>query len=355
SATGTCRSATTLPPSNSSAPRSRRCCGANCHTVSAKMSGGRHEPRPERRRRQRQPERAIQDHGARRPRHVPAQRVRADRTPSDRRLPARAELHRSHRARGRLARGRTADSAGRGSRPDRRGDTGVPRLVLRNVQALLRPGRAVRPRQQIRHPGGHRGKRSARARHRARAPAAFRLLPGRDRAGRLLRQRRRLRRHPGPERRGVQPRRNGPERHPAAAEGAGRSRRSRRSLIAEAAVSPPHPAHQIQKAGVPRWIPSDFSLAMDRLDYGDNEVVDLRKKAGDLTRGSTVASTPILIGAFLEVLNMPWYKWIDWESGVFSYWGDGDQPVDFTTYGDTAEWTAEVALDPSTAGRTVRV
>ncbi|MEV4103073.1 NmrA family NAD(P)-binding protein [Nonomuraea sp. NPDC049649] len=120
-------------------------------------------------------------------------------------------------------------------------------------------------------------------------------------------------------------------------------------------MSPPHPAHQIQKAGVPRWIPSDFSLAMDRLDYGDNEVVDLRKKAGDLTRGSTVASTPILIGAFLEVLNMPWYKWIDWESGVFSYWGDGDQPVDFTTYGDTAEWTAEVALDPSTAGRTVRV
>ncbi len=68
-----------------------------------------------------------------------------------------------------------------------------------------------------------------------------------------------------------------------------------------------------------------------------------------------MASTPILIGAFLEVLNMPWYKWIDWESGVFSYWGDGDQPVDFTTYGDTAEWTAEVALDPSTAGRTVRV
>ncbi|WP_217164658.1 NmrA family NAD(P)-binding protein [Streptomyces sp. AC512_CC834] len=110
-----------------------------------------------------------------------------------------------------------------------------------------------------------------------------------------------------------------------------------------------------EKAGVARWIPSDFSLAMDRLDYGENDLVDLRKKAGDLTRGSAVISTPILIGAFLDVLNMPWYGWIDWETGTFSYWGDGDQPVDFSTYADTAEWTAEAVLDPSSAGRTVRV
>ncbi|MBF8184713.1 NmrA family NAD(P)-binding protein [Nonomuraea sp. K274] len=110
-----------------------------------------------------------------------------------------------------------------------------------------------------------------------------------------------------------------------------------------------------EKAGVPRWIPSDYSLAMDRLDYGDNDLVDLRKKAGDRTRDSTVASTPILIGAYLDTVNMPWFQWIDWESGTFSYWGDGDQPVDFSTYADTAEWTAEVALDPSAAGRTVRL
>ncbi|GAA2836434.1 hypothetical protein [Nonomuraea rubra] len=32
-----------------------------------------------------------------------------------------------------------------------------------------------------------------------------------------------------------------------------------------------------------------------------------------------MASTPVLIGAFLEVLNEPWYIWIDWESGTFSY------------------------------------
>ncbi|MDP4511486.1 NmrA family NAD(P)-binding protein [Nonomuraea turcica] len=110
-----------------------------------------------------------------------------------------------------------------------------------------------------------------------------------------------------------------------------------------------------EKAGVPRWIPSDFSLGIDRLDYGDNHFADLRKKAAEAYRSSTVAPTSVLNGAFLEILNMPFYNWVDWESGTFSYWGDGDQPVDFSTYSDTAEWTAEVALDPSTAGRTVRV
>ncbi|TDC93256.1 NAD-dependent epimerase/dehydratase family protein [Nonomuraea deserti] len=110
-----------------------------------------------------------------------------------------------------------------------------------------------------------------------------------------------------------------------------------------------------EQAGVPRWIPSDFSLGIDRLDYGDNDFADLRKRAAESYRSSTVAPTSVLIGAFLEVLNMPFYNWVDWESGTFNYWGDGDQPVDFSTYSDTAEWTAEVALDPSAAGRTVRV
>ncbi|MGH3279351.1 MAG: NmrA family NAD(P)-binding protein [Trebonia sp.] len=110
-----------------------------------------------------------------------------------------------------------------------------------------------------------------------------------------------------------------------------------------------------EKAGVSRWIPSDYSLALDRLDYGDNDLVDLRKKAGEAFRGSSVASTPILIGAYLEVVHMPFFKWVDWDAGTFSYWGDGEQPVDFSTYSDTAEWTAEVALDPSAAGRTVRL
>ncbi|MGP3915891.1 hypothetical protein [Nonomuraea sp. 10N515B] len=40
-----------------------------------------------------------------------------------------------------------------------------------------------------------------------------------------------------------------------------------------------------------------------------------------------MAPTSVLNGAFLEILNMPFYNWVDWESGTFSYWGDGDQPV----------------------------
>ncbi|GAA3090887.1 MULTISPECIES: NmrA family NAD(P)-binding protein [Nonomuraea] len=110
-----------------------------------------------------------------------------------------------------------------------------------------------------------------------------------------------------------------------------------------------------ERAGVPRLIPSDFSLAIDRLDHGDNDFADLRKKAAESFAGSPVATTSVLCGAFLEVLNQPFYNWVDWRAGTFSYWGDGDQPVDFSTMTDTAEWTAEAALDPATAGRTVRV
>lgn len=110
-----------------------------------------------------------------------------------------------------------------------------------------------------------------------------------------------------------------------------------------------------EKAGVPRWVPSDFSLDLYRLDYRDNDLIDLRKRTAEACRGSTVAPTSVLSGAFIEIVNMPFYEWIDWESGTFSYWGDGDQPVDFSTIPDTAEWTAEAALDPAAAGRTVRV
>ncbi|MEV5328932.1 NmrA family NAD(P)-binding protein [Nonomuraea sp. NPDC052634] len=110
-----------------------------------------------------------------------------------------------------------------------------------------------------------------------------------------------------------------------------------------------------EQAGVARLIPSDFSLAIDRLDYGDIDFADLRKKAAGSFAGSPVAITSVLCGAFLEVLNQPFYNWVDWESGTFSYWGDGDQPVDFSTMPDTAEWTAEAALDPAAAGRIVRV
>jgi nucleoside-diphosphate-sugar epimerase len=110
-----------------------------------------------------------------------------------------------------------------------------------------------------------------------------------------------------------------------------------------------------EKAGVPRMIPSDFAIDLFRLDYGDNVFLDHRKKADEAFGDSHVQPTSVLVGAFIEVMTAPFIEMIDWDRGTFSYWGDGDQPCDFTTVADTAAYTAAVALDPGTAGRPVRV
>ncbi|MCT2583710.1 NmrA family NAD(P)-binding protein [Actinophytocola gossypii] len=109
-----------------------------------------------------------------------------------------------------------------------------------------------------------------------------------------------------------------------------------------------------EKAGVARFIPSDFSYDLFRLDPDDNAYSNLRLEAHKAFGESPVAVTSVLPGAFLDVVHQPYFEHVDWEAGTFSYWGDGDQPIEFTSYADTAEWTAEVALDP-TPGPTVRV
>lgn len=110
-----------------------------------------------------------------------------------------------------------------------------------------------------------------------------------------------------------------------------------------------------EQAGVRRLIPTDFSVDLFRLDDGDNVFLDHRRKAHEAFAGSPVQITSVLNGAFAEVMTAPFLEIVDWDRGTFSYWGDGEQPCDFTTVADTAEYAAGVALDPDTAGRPVRV
>jgi uncharacterized protein YbjT (DUF2867 family) len=109
-----------------------------------------------------------------------------------------------------------------------------------------------------------------------------------------------------------------------------------------------------EKAGVARFVPSDFSYDLFRLDPSDNAWSNLRLEAHKAFGATSVAITSVLPGAFLDVVHLPYFEHVDWAAGTFSYWGDGEQPIEFTSYADTAEWTAEVAIDP-TAGPTVRV
>lgn len=54
---------------------------------------------------------------------------------------------------------------------------------------------------------------------------------------------------------------------------------------------------------------------------------------------------------FTEVIFAPFLGWFNGEgNGKFMYFGSGDEKLDMTTMKDTAEFTAEVAVDESASG-----
>ncbi|WP_375436002.1 NmrA family NAD(P)-binding protein [uncultured Hymenobacter sp.] len=100
-------------------------------------------------------------------------------------------------------------------------------------------------------------------------------------------------------------------------------------------------------AGVPRFIPSDFSTDFTKLPAGENRNFDLRREFKERLDQAPIAATSILNGAFGEILtyNIPL---LDFKKKSVGYWEDADWRIDFTTMDDTAAYTAAAALDPTT-------
>jgi uncharacterized protein YbjT (DUF2867 family) len=100
-------------------------------------------------------------------------------------------------------------------------------------------------------------------------------------------------------------------------------------------------------AGVPRFIPSDFSSDYTQQAPGANRNFDLRREFQARLDQAPLAATSILNGAFAEVLtyNIPL---LDFKQQQVGYWEDADWQIDFTTMDDTAAFTAAAALDPTT-------
>jgi nucleoside-diphosphate-sugar epimerase len=122
----------------------------------------------------------------------------------------------------------------------------------------------------------------------------------------------------------------------------------RQSVLLEAAV----------KAGVPRFISSDYSADFTKTKPGDNRNFDLRRAFMARANQAPIKVTSVLNGAFMDMLGaeMPI---IQPRIRRVLYWGDADQPLDFTTKDDVAAYTAAAALDDDTprilriAGETV--
>jgi uncharacterized protein YbjT (DUF2867 family) len=101
------------------------------------------------------------------------------------------------------------------------------------------------------------------------------------------------------------------------------------------------------KAGVPRFIPSDFSIDFTKFPPGENRNLDLRREFHKHIEDAPISATTIFNGAFAEMLigQMPL---ILFKLRRVLYWGSADQRMDFTTMDDTAAFTASAALDRST-------
>jgi len=109
------------------------------------------------------------------------------------------------------------------------------------------------------------------------------------------------------------------------------------TLLLEAAVN----------AGVPRFIPSDYSIDFTKVPPGINRNLDLRREFHARLDKAPVAATSVLNGMFAHLLTGE-APVILFKFKRVVYWENADQLLDFTTMDDSAQFTAAASLDPST-------
>ncbi|MBO9883284.1 NmrA family NAD(P)-binding protein [Xanthomonas sp. D-109] len=97
-------------------------------------------------------------------------------------------------------------------------------------------------------------------------------------------------------------------------------------------------------AGVPRFIPSDFSLDYTKTHPGDNRNLDLRRRFREHLDAAPIAATSVLCGGFLELLEGSARLVVPGRRVM--HFGDAGQKLDFTAKDDVASYTAAAALDP---------
>lgn len=97
-------------------------------------------------------------------------------------------------------------------------------------------------------------------------------------------------------------------------------------------------------AGVPRFIPSDFSIDYRGIRPRSNRNLQFRRDFAQKLDATEIRATSILNGAFTDMLSgqAPMILF-GWHRVLF--WSDPDQVLDFTTKDDTAAYTAAAALD----------
>lgn len=97
-------------------------------------------------------------------------------------------------------------------------------------------------------------------------------------------------------------------------------------------------------AGVPRFIPSDYSLDFTKFSDGENRNLDLRREFHSYLDKTNISATTIFNGAFADMLTDQ-IPMILFKPKLILYWGNADHKMAFTTMDNTADFTANAALD----------
>ena len=97
-------------------------------------------------------------------------------------------------------------------------------------------------------------------------------------------------------------------------------------------------------AGVPRFIPSDFSIDYRGIRPRSNRNLQLRRDFAQRLDATEIRATSILNGAFTDMLSGQ-APMILFSRHRVLFWSDPDQKLDFTTIDDTAAYTASASLD----------
>jgi len=103
--------------------------------------------------------------------------------------------------------------------------------------------------------------------------------------------------------------------------------------------------HAAVAAGVPRFIPSDYSADYRDIPAGSNRNLEQRREFSRRLDQAPIRATSILSGAFADMLTGA-APLILFKRNRVLYYHDADQLMDFTTKDDTAAYTADAALDP---------
>lgn len=107
------------------------------------------------------------------------------------------------------------------------------------------------------------------------------------------------------------------------------------------------------RAGVPRFVPSDYSADYRRIALGSNRNFELRRQFAADVDAAPIHATSVLNGAFTDMLTGQ-APLISFSLHCVLFWSSPDQVLDFTTKDDAAAVTALVALDDD-APRVVEV